>query len=733
MPDQNDTNEKPRAIPPVSLSATGETPPVDHLDRDQAARELERLARMMVRHDRLYHQQDAPAISDAEYDSLRARNTAIEARFPDLMRPDSPSRRVGAPVAEGFGTVRHAVPMLSLDNAFSAGAVAEFLTRVRRFLGLEAEEPVAVVAEPKIDGLSVSLRYENGVFVQGATRGDGETGEDITANLRTLYGKGMPSRLAGGDLFGQGVPKVLEVRGEVYMTRAEFLEFNRRQEELGPKARIFANPRNAAAGSLRQLDPRITGMRPLRLFAYGVGEVHPFDWSSHWEFLDRLRGFGFAVNPLARRCETLAEMLAVHDELATRRAEVPYDIDGIVYKIDRMEWQRRLGFISRAPRWAIAHKFPAEQARTVVEAIETSVGRTGALTPTARLQPVTVGGVVVSRATLHNEDEIARKDVRVGDTVVIERAGDVIPQVVAVVLEKRPVDAAPWRSPATCPVCNSPAVREEGDVVRRCTGALVCPAQAVECLKHFVSRAAFDIDGLGEKHIEDFYAGGLITSPVDLFRLEERDQGRLTPLAARAGWGVRSARKLFDTIRTRRAISLERFLYALGIRHVGATMARTLAAHYETLPSLRAAMVAAADRTGESWQDLVTISMMGTVKAGAVVAFFSDPRTLTVLDALAGLVVVEPFAGRAPNDSPLAGRTVVFTGTLTTMTRQEAKARAQAMGAKVVESVSHKTDYVVAGADAGSKVLKATALGLVILSEQEWLALGAKRSYPHGQ
>ena len=498
---------------------------VETLSPGQAAEELERLAEVIAHHDRLYHQDDAPEVSDADYDALRARNEAIEGRFPELVRPDSPSKRVGAAPAGGFAKVKHAAPMLSLSNAFDAEDIEEFFARIRRFLNL-GDDPVELVAEPKIDGLSISLRYEDGRFVQGATRGDGTEGEDVSANLRTLGD--LPKALAGE------APTVLEVRGEVYMARPDFLKLNRDQEAAG--AKVFANPRNAAAGSLRQLDSRITAARPLALFAYAMGEVSASVATTHWGFLARLRDWGFPTNPLARLCGSVEEVLAFYDEILAKRAELPYDIDGIVYKVNRFDWQERLGFVSRAPRWATAHKFPAEQAQTRLERISIQVGRTGALTPVAELAPVTVGGVVVSRATLHNEDEIARKDIREGDLVVVQRAGDVIPQVVEVVREKGHKRRPPYAFPEVCPVCESSAIREPGEVVRRCTGGLVCPAQAVERLRHFVSRDAFDIEGLGDKHIRAFFEDGLLASPADLFRLRERDSAAETRLQDREGW-----------------------------------------------------------------------------------------------------------------------------------------------------------------------------------------------------
>ncbi|MBB4286661.1 NAD-dependent DNA ligase LigA [Roseospira goensis] len=702
---------------------TEETVPAGHpdvaveaLSRDQATAELARLAAEIARHDALYHQQDAPEISDAAYDALRARNDAIEARFPELIRADSPSQRVGAAPASGFGKVVHRVPMLSLGNVFDRADVAEFTAGIRRFLRLSEDEPLALVAEPKIDGLSVSLRYEDGRLVQAATRGDGTEGEDVTANVRTL--DDVPERLTGAD-----VPPVLEVRGEIYMTRDAFLALNERQVEAGAKP--FANPRNAAAGSLRQLDPAVTARRPLRLFAYSWGEVRGAAFDSHHGFLERLRDWGLPVNPETRLCQDLDAVLAVYEALEERRASLPYDIDGVVYKVDRVDWQKRLGFVSRAPRWATAHKFPAEQARTVLTAIRIQVGRTGALTPVADLEPVTVGGVVVARATLHNEDEIRRKDIREGDTVVIQRAGDVIPQVVSVVTEARPDGTEPFAFPDHCPVCGSEAPRPEGEAIRRCTGGLICPAQAIERLKHFVSRDAFDIEGLGAKAVESFYTDGLIRGPADIFRLEEKDRQGLTRLKNREGWGEKSAENLFRAIRERRTIPLERFIYALGIRQVGQATARLLAAHYGTLDALRDAMAAAQDPESEAYRTLVNINDVGTSVARDLLAFFHEEHNQTVLDDLAALLDVQPFerpdTGAA--ESPLAGKTVVFTGSLETLSRAEAKARAQAMGAKVTGSVSAKTDYVVVGADAGSKAAKARDLGVTTLTEDEFLAL----------
>ena len=684
---------------------------VEDLTAEQAVEELAALATEIVAHDRAYYQQDAPIISDAEYDALRLRNAAIEARFPALVREDSPSRKVGAPAAAGFAKIEHARPMLSLANAFTEADLIEFVEGVRRFLRelrSDPGAPLAMMAEPKIDGLSISLRYEHGRFTVGATRGDGYTGENVTANLRTL--RDIPDRLADA-------PDIFEVRGEVYMTRADFAALNERQRQAGGK--IFANPRNAAAGSLRQLDPAITATRPLRFFAYAWGEISAPIARTHHDFLRRLEGFGLPVNPQARLCRDVEAMLAFYREIGDRRASLPYDIDGVVFKVDRLDWQERLGYVSRAPRWAIAQKFAAEKARTRLRAIRVQVGRTGTLTPVADLEPVTVGGVVVSRATLHNEDEIARKDVREGDTVVVQRAGDVIPQVVGVVSEERPKGAAPFRFPEHCPECGSLAVREPGEVARRCAGGLICPAQAVERLKHFVSRNAFDIDGLGERHIVAFRKDGLLQGPADIFRLRDKTEA----IRERQGWGEKSVANLLAAIEARRKIPLDRFIYALGIPQVGEATARLLARHYRSLKAWREGMTAAADPASEAYRELDSIEEIGPAVAADLVAFFAEPHNLAVLDDLGREVRVEDYAAPSRAGSPLAGKTVVFTGTLETMTRGEAKARAEALGATVAASVSKKTDYVVIGADAGSKAAKAQALGVQTLSEEEWLAL----------
>jgi DNA ligase (NAD+) len=682
--------------------------PAETLDPTQAARELKRLAVEIARHDSAYYQRDTPEIDDAQYDALRRRNDAIEARFPNLVRPDSPSRRVGAAPVSGFAKVAHARPMLSLSNAFDAADVIEFLARIRRFLGLDETEMVELVAEPKIDGLSASLRYEKGVFVRGATRGDGAIGEDITANLRTIAD--IPATLR------DGAPEILEVRGEVYMRRDDFLALNDRQAAAGDKP--FANPRNAAAGSLRQLDPSITASRPLRFFAYSPGETSAAVAGTHWEFLGALKAWGFSVNPRARRCADAAAALALYGEIDADRAGLPYDIDGIVYKVNRLDWQARLGMISRAPRWAIAHKFAAEQARTILRGISVQVGRTGALTPVAELEPVTVGGVVVSRATLHNADEIARKDVRAGDTVVIQRAGDVIPQIVRVIVDLRPTNTAPYSFPDRCPECGSAVAREEGEVVRRCTGGLVCPAQALERLKHFVSRNAFDIEGLGGKHIETFRAAGLIATPADIFRLADH----AAKIATLKGWQAQSRDNLLAAIEARRTIALERLIYALGIRQVGQGNARLLARQYGTFEALSAALRDAVDRESEAYETLIGIDGIGPAAAADLTAFFAEDHNRAILDDLGRLLVIEPFEPES-SDSPIAGCIIVFTGTLEAMSRSEAKARAEALGAKVAGSVSAKTDYVVAGPGAGSKAKKAAELGVTVLSERDWFEM----------
>jgi DNA ligase (NAD+) len=686
---------------------------VEELTRDQAREELAALAAEITRHDRLYYQSDAPEITDAEYDRLRRRNQAIEARFPDLVRPDSPSHRIGAPPVADFGKVRHRVPMLSLDNAMDGAGVVEFLRRVQRFLNLSESAPLALVAEPKIDGLSSTLRYEHGEFRLGATRGDGSVGEDVTRNLRTI--RDVPLHLNTRE-----PPPVLEVRGEVYMERTDFVALNQARAAAGEP--LFANPRNSAAGSLRQLDSTITARRRLRFFAYAWGEAEPPVEGSYSGFLERLKGYGFQVNPLVERGEDEAALLDYHSRIAARRFELPYEIDGVVIKVDRIDYQRRLGFVGRAPRWAIAYKFAAEQAETVVRNIGVQVGRTGAMTPVAELEPVTVGGVVVARATLHNQDYIEAKDIRVGDTVVVQRAGDVIPQVVEVRLDRRPDGTEPYRVPDRCPVCGSLAARPEGEAVRRCTGGLICAAQITERLRHFVGRDAFDIEGLGRKQVPQLLEAGLIRNPADIFRLA-KDEERLARLAELPGWGEKKVGNLKKAIEARRQIPLDRLINALGIRFVGETNARLLARHYHSFTAWRDAMTRAAASDEEARAELDNIDGIGPKVAETIYEFFAEPHNQAALDELAAEVEVLDSAAAIDGASPLAGKTVVFTGTLETMTRAEAKATAEARGAKVASSVSGKTDYVVVGADAGSKARKAAELGVTVLSEAEWQEL----------
>lgn len=788
-------NPKKRASPPA---------PAASLDQEAARAELQRLAAEIAHHDALYHGEDAPQISDADYDALVRRNAEIEAQFPDLVRPDSPSRRVGAAPRAAFGKVRHEVAMLSLGNAFASEDVAEFVRRVRRFLSLGEADPVVFSAEPKIDGLSISIRYENGQLVQAATRGDGAEGENVTQNVRTI--REIPHKLGG-----MGVPDIIEVRGEIYLGHEDFRALNAAQQASGGK--VFANPRNAAAGSLRQLDATITAARPLRFFAYTWGAASSLPATTQSGVIEAYSQWGLPTNPRMRLCSRVEDLLAYYREIGVDRPRLGYDIDGVVYKVDRLDYQERLGFVSRSPRWAIAHKFPAERATTVLNDIEIQVGRTGALTPVAKLAPVTVGGVVVSNATLHNEDEIARKDIRIGDTVVVQRAGDVIPQILEVIAEKRPTKAAQFRFPDVCPACGSHAVREvddvtgEADVVRRCTGGLICPAQAKERLKHFVSRNAFDIEGLGEERIELFFAEGLVRSPADIFTLQARDEASPTPLAARDGFGKRSTEKLFEAIEARRRVGLDRFLFALGIRHIGETTARDLAKAFQSLSALRQAIAAAAacrpgpdflrlvsgkgigekaalalietwgqpvdgdlfggsapetyaavvsrvrgiraqataaalearfrdpgeliavvrraasQLPGEAYRDLAGLSGIGEVAADALLDFFTETHNVRAVDDLLAEIEVADYERPAVQSSPVTGMTVVFTGSLSRLGRSEAKAQAERFGAKVSGSVSSKTDYVVAGADAGSKLTKAQELGVKVLSEDEWLRL----------
>jgi len=683
----------------------------------EAADELERLAAELARHDEAYYREDEPDISDADYDALRRRNDEIEAAFPDLVLENSPSRRVGAAPSEKFGKVRHAVSMLSLGNAFADEDVREFVARIRRFLKLADDEPVDITAEPKIDGLSISLRYEAGRLVQAATRGDGQEGENVTRNVETI--RDIPSKVSGNDF-----PDIFEVRGEIYMSHKDFAQLN--QTQVQANAKVFANPRNAAAGSLRQLDASITAARPLRFFAYAWGQVDRLPADTQRGVLDAFDRWGFPVNPLTTLCTSVDELLAHYRSIEEQRASLGYDIDGVVYKVNRLDWQERLGFVSRSPRWAVAHKFAAEKAITILEGIDIQVGRTGALTPVARLKPVTVGGVVVSNATLHNEDEIIRKDIRIGDTVTIQRAGDVIPQVLGHLPDRRPADAVDYVFPTTCPACGSHAVREINektgrmDVVRRCTGGLICPAQRVERLKHFVSRNAFDIEGMGDKVIQEFYDDGLIQSPQDIFTLQARDERSLKKLKDREGWGGTSASNLFAAIDERRRVGLDRFIYSLGIRHVGETTARTLARSYGTADQFLDAMTAAQDHASEAYADLVNIDGIGDVVARAVAEFFAEPHNLSVVKELVDdHLDIQPLES-VDTGSPVSGMTIVFTGALERMTRDEAKAMAERLGAKVAGSVSKKTNLVVAGPGAGSKLKKATELGVEVISEDDW-------------
>ena len=695
-----------------------EATPVEDLTPDEAAAELARLAALISEADAAYYQEDAPTLTDAEYDAARQRNLAIEARFPNLKREDSPSDRVGAVAQDGFSKATHAAPMLSLDNAFSDEDVEEFAGRIRRFLGLSEDDELELTAEPKIDGLSLSLTYERGVLQRAATRGNGQIGEDVTANARTL--KDIPTKLSG-----KGWPDFIEIRGEVYMSHADFAALNTREGEAGRKT--FANPRNAAAGSLRQLDTEITKSRPLNFFAYAwAAESEPFA-ETQMEAVAAFAAWGFDTNTLMAKAATLGDILATYRDIERQRATLGYDIDGVVYKVNRLDWQQRLGFVSRAPRWAIAHKFPAEKATTTLEDIDIQVGRTGSLTPVARLTPVTVGGVVVSNATLHNEDEIERLGVKPGDTVEIQRAGDVIPQVLRVVKDG---GGAPWHMPETCPVCGSAAVREiddkgEADVRRRCTGGLVCAAQAVERLKHFVSRKALDIDGIGAKQVQLFHEKGVVKAPQDIFRLADRiaEEG-LPPLEEWDGFGKASARKLFDAIDARRSVPFARFLNGLGIRHVGQTTSQLYARHFLDWAPFWQTVVRAekGGQESEAFAELTGIDGVGKAAAGALIDFEAEPHNREMLEALMREVSVEAEEAAA-SDSPVAGKTIVFTGTLERMTRDEAKARASALGAKVSGSVSAKTDILVAGPGAGSKLKKAEGLGVQTMTEDEWFDL----------
>jgi DNA ligase (NAD+) len=700
--------------------------PVDTLTEKQAKAEHARLAEEIASHDQRYYQEDAPTVSDAEYDRLRQRYGAIEARFPQLRTPDSLTQRVGAAPSARFAKVRHAVPMLSLDNAFAEEDVVDFVGRIRRFLRLGESEEIVFSAEPKIDGLSMSLRYEGGDLATAATRGDGSEGEDVTANIRTL--KDVPQRLKGRD-----VPAICEVRGEVYMTKAAFLELNRRQAEAGKQ--LYVNPRNTAAGSLRQLDPAITASRPLGFFAYSWGEMSAMPAGTQSGMIKWFASCGFKTNPLATVCRSLDALLNFHREIEAQRAALDYDIDGVVYKVDRIDWQERLGFVSRNPRWAIAHKFPAEQATTVIKDIEIQIGRTGALTPVAKLEPVTVGGVVVQNATLHNEEEIKRLDVRRGDTVTIQRAGDVIPQVLDVVMDKRPRDAKPYEFPKHCPCpLHTDVVREtiaggaEG-ARAHCTGEFACPYQALGHLEHFVSRRAFDIDGLGEKQIAFFYEQGWVREPADIFTLSERngklvlqESGEKIRLEEVEGFGETSVRNLFGAIEARREIPLERLIYALGIRHVGETTAVALARGYGTWDAFHDACLKLTKGDAEAAEEMDALDQIGDTVIESLRNYFGEAHNRRRIERLAAQVRIRD-AEKPRADSAIAGKTVVFTGSLEKMTRDEAKASAERLGAKVSGSVSKKTDYVVAGPGAGSKLAEAKKFGVAVLTEDEWAEL----------
>ncbi len=688
--------------------------PVDQLDEDQAKVELASLTEEIAAHNQYYHQQDNPIISDAAYDALMRRNQAIEKRFPALQRPDSPSLKVGFTPSSGFQKITHRQAMLSLDNALSKEQVQDFINRICRFLGLPLAHSFDFIAEPKIDGVSASLTYEKGVLVQAATRGDGTVGEDVTPNARTIAS--IPSKLASPQW-----PEQIEIRGEIYIPKSQFQQLNRQRQQAGEAP--FANPRNAAAGSLRQLDAQITANRPLRFFAYGTGAIQVGIWQqpdTHLGWLQQLQQWGFTVNPLYRLCHQTADLLAFHQELENVRHQLDYDIDGVVYKINTLALQQRLGFISRAPRWAIAHKFSAEQATTILKNINIQVGRTGILTPVADLEPVTVGGVVVARASLHNQDEIERKDIRIGDKLVIRRAGDVIPQIIQVILADRPQDSQPFQFPQQCPICGSPAKRLVGMAAWRCTGGVSCPAQAVERLRHFVSRDAFDITGLGIRHLEEFYQDKLIQSPADIFRLHKHREN----LMKREGWGSLSVQNLLSAINDRRRISLERFIYSLGLPQIGSVTAQLLAKQYHDWPSLQHSIQNAQDRQSTSYQELDDIEGIGEAMAEDIVASLNDSHQQAIIRDLLQEIQVLPYeAPLASSNHPLNGKIVVFTGTLQQMSRGEAKSIAEKLGAKVGSAVSKKTDLLVCGVDAGSKEKQAKELGIKIILEEEWLQL----------
>lgn len=683
--------------------------PIEELTELEAQAELKSLSKEIAYHDFLYHEKDQSEIDDATYDALRQRNTAIELKFPHLIRSDSPSTRVGFKAAPGFTKVTHLTSMLSLDNAFTESDVIDFLERARRFLGFTTEE-IQIIAEPKIDGLSCSLRYENGFLKQAATRGDGIIGEDVTDNVKTITK--IPHHIPYSE--------TLEIRGEIYIKHNDFNDLNSlRAHSEEP---LFANPRNAAAGSLRQLDARITATRPLEFFAYGYGR-YPSTIKTHLEGLECLKEWGFPVNPLIELCPSVENILAFYKKLEALRAELDYDIDGVVYKINSLALQQRLGNVARAPRYAIAHKFPPEQAQTILENIILQVGRTGVLTPVAQLIPINVGGVIVSRATLHNEDELKRKDIRIGDRVLIQRAGDVIPQIVKVMNPERPDRPMPFKFPDMCPICKSYIERLPEQAARRCTGGLYCSAQAALRLRHFVSRDAFDIEGLGTKHIEHFFQEGLLKTPVDIFTFEAQDRNSLTPLATREGWGEKSAQNLFSAIHKRRNISLERFIYALGIPQIGQTTAKLLAYHYGSYSHWKTSIQRAAEGHEEELQNLLSIDGIGPSVGEDLLSFFKEHHNIEILEKLEHHITIADSISPTLQDSLINGKVIVFTGTLKNLTRAEAKARAESLGAKVAGSVSSKTDYVIYGEDAGSKAHKAKELGVTLLTEDEWLTL----------
>jgi DNA ligase (NAD+) len=684
---------------------------LQNMTETEAGAELERLAREIARHNRLYHTDDAPEISDADYDALVRRNVALEAEFPDLVREDSPSRLVGAAPAAHLSKVRHALPMLSLENAFGEEEVRDFLGRVRRFLNLSEEAEVALTAEPKIDGLSCSLRYEKGALVLAATRGDGSTGEVVTANVATIAD--IPQALGIRDL-DVDIPDVFEIRGEVYMAKADFAALNARQEAEGGK--IFANPRNAAAGSLRQKDGAVTAARPLRFYAHGWGEASALPAETQLGVMEAIAGWGVPIARDVKRVTTLDDLLAHYRAIEAKRADLPFDIDGVVYKVDRLDWQRRLGQVGKGPRWALAHKFPAQRAETTLRGIDIQVGRTGKLTPVARLEPVTVGGVVVTNATLHNRDEIERLGARPGDRVVLQRAGDVIPQIVEVLTrdEARPA----FVFPDHCPQCGSEAVAEEGEIDVRCTGGLICPAQRFERLRHFVSRGALDIEGLGEKSIAEFIELGWLNEPADIFRVcEHREE-----LVGREGWQARSVDALIDAIEAKRAPDAARLLFGLGIRHVGSVTARDLMKAFGTLPRLREVAQAAREGDADAAGELIAIEGVGPIVVRALGDFFHEPHNIEAWDDLLAQVTPPPYVVET-RQSPVTGKTIVFTGSLETVSRDEAKAQAEALGAKAAGSVSAKTNLIVAGLGAGSKLKKAAELGIEVIDEAAWLEI----------